>query len=1018
MLLLLWAGLQKTFGQAPFTGGSSGGAAGLNLTSSSCTILPASPFAGGVGSTAFQNKLVVSNCVSSFPTAFAGGIADGAGNNTLIVSACASIFISPFSGGTSDGFTNNNLVVSACNSTFISPFAGGIADGFANNSVMVSDCKPVIINPFGGGIADGFANNSVVASDCKSVIINAFGGGIADGFANNAIVVSDCKSVIINAFGGGNADGFANNALVVSDCKSVIINAFGGGNADGFANTALVVSDCKSVIINAFGGGDADGFASNNLIVSGCNSVSVTLFGGGNADGFSSNTLIVSNCPASASSAFFGGAADGFTNTKIAIGILNGSALPATTFACHDGNVLLDLSGNTQPLTYQWELSTDGGNNFAPISNNSPYSGGNTNMLHIQPASISLNGFVYRLAVSYPGCTSGYSSTSALVVGQQPVSRTVIKNPNVPVICPGTPVSSTFTSGSGGTGTVQDNYEFSLNAGSDWNTYTPAGSINTTNAPNGLNIVRVRTWRTATGQGCISSTPQTASWSVAGPGYWTGITSADWNTASNWGCALIPDSLTDVIIPAVQIGNNQPNIYNSPPAYARQLTIETGASVTTYFGFNLQLHGDMVNNGNSSMGIGTVRFGGASPQSIGGANQTAFTFVDVANRSNGMALTLEQDISVSNDFYFSRGMVDLNGYRLNLGSNGKLINETNAGRMVCSQGSGTISLNRTIDAIGTYLNEDLGGVGLSMMTRPSGTLPGNTEIIRHHAPVNVLSNTSIGRYFEIHPAQNNNLNLKLGIGYFEGELNTGAHIEADLIPWRLPDNVSEWEGQFYPLRIERDQATTSQTNWVYLDSVSAFSNWTLSDWNTEPLPVELLVFTAKANYKTKQVDLYWQTATEINNDYFTIQRSKNAVEFEDVFDREGAGNSNTIRTYTGVDPSPHSGVSYYRLKQTDFDGSVAYSDIVAVEFDDPGSQTFNAYINEQQDLKIIYEGIADENVSITLFDATGRKVIAEGFASKKGMNLFSVSNPGLAEAIYIVELKGSTFTASKKLFIR
>jgi hypothetical protein len=473
-----------------------------------------------------------------------------------------------------------------------------------------------------------------------------------------------------------------------------------------------------------------------------------------------------------------------------------------------------------------------------------------------------------------------------------------------------------------------------------------------------------------------------------------------------------------VIIPAVQIGNNQPNIYNSPPAYAKQLTIETGASVTTYFGFNLELHGDFVNNGISSMGIGTVKFGGNRDLRIGGANQTAFTFVDVANRSNGMALTLDQNISVSNELRFTRGMLNLNGKDINLGPTGKLYNETNASRIVSQQGDGTVTLSRNIGSIGSYSNDDLGGIGLSILTKPSGTLPGNTEIIRHHAPVNVLGNTSIGKYFEIHPAENNSLNLKLGLGYFEGELNTGAHIEADLIPWRLPDNASEWEGQFYPSRIERDQSTTSQTNWVYLDSVSAFSGWTLSDWNTEPLPVELLVFDAKANYNTKQVDLYWQTASEINNHYFTVQRSTNAVEFEDVFDKEGAGNSNTIRTYAGVDPAPFSGVSYYRLKQTDFDGSMAYSDIVAVQFDDLGSQTFNAYINEHHDLKIIYEGIADENVSINLFDATGRKVIAEGFASKKGMNLFSLSNPGLAEAIYIVELKGSTFTASKKLFIR
>ena len=983
---------QPVFGQSPFSGGSAGGAASINLTTSNCSSQPASPFAGGAGSTAFQSKLVVSNCLALLPTAFVGGSADGFSNQSLIVSACSPTSASAFGGGNGDGFSNTALTVSACNSTFSTAFGGGQADGFANSAVIVSDCKSNLISPYGGGIADGFGNNAVVASDCKSVIINAFGGGIADGFANNAIVVSDCKSVIINAFGGGNADGFANNAIVVSDCKSVIINAFGGGDADGFASNNLIVSDCKSVYVNLFGGGDADGF--------------------------SSNTLIVSSCPASASSAFFGGAADGFSNGTQKLGGLSGNILPDLTNACLNGQVLIGLPVYSPSISYQWELSSDGGVNFAPLSNGNPYSGVNTDTLRISSASVGLHGNAYRVMVGYPGCATGFSPASTLNIGQQPVSPTVIKNPNVPVICPGTNVSATFNAGSGGTGTVQDNYEFSLNSGSDWNTYTPASSINTTGAPNGLNVIRVRSWRTASGQGCISSDPQTASWSVAGPGYWTGITSADWNTDSNWGCLIIPDTLTDVIIPTVQIGNNQPNIFNFPPAYARQLTIETGASVTTYSGFNLELHGDFVNNGISSMGIGTVKFGGNSELHIGGDNQTSFTFVDVANRSNGMALTLDQNITVTNEFKFSRGMVNLNGKQINLGSTGKLFNETNASRIVSLQGDGTVALSRNIGSIGTYSNDDLGGVGLSMLTKPSGTLPGNTEIIRHHVPVNVGVYNSIAKFFEIHPTENNSLFIKLGLGYFDGELNTGEHIEENLIPWRLPDNASAWEGQFYPLRIERDQATTSQTNWVYLDSVNAFSNWTLSDWNTEPLPVELLVFDAKANYNTKQVDLYWQTASEINNHYFTVERSKNAVDFEHVFDKEGAGNSNTIITYAGVDPAPFSGVSYYRLKQTDFDGSMAYSNIVAVLFDDPGSQTFNAYINEHRDLKIIYGGIADENVSIALFDASGRKVIAQGFASKKGMNLFSVSNPGLADGIYIVHLKGSTFTATKKLFIR
>ena len=99
-----------------------------------------------------------------------------------------------------------------------------------------------------------------------------------------------------------------------------------------------------------------------------------------------------------------------------------------------------------------------------------------------------------------------------------------------------------------------------------------------------------------------------------------------------------------------------------------------------------------------------------------------------------------------------------------------------------------------------------------------------------------------------------------------------------------------------------------------------------------PLPIDLLSFTAALNER-REVDLVWVTASEINNDYFTVERSQDLIHYETVTTRDGAGNSNQPITYTDVDPRPYSGISYYRLKQTDFDGSYTYSAPVSVSLD-------------------------------------------------------------------------------------
>lgn len=100
---------------------------------------------------------------------------------------------------------------------------------------------------------------------------------------------------------------------------------------------------------------------------------------------------------------------------------------------------------------------------------------------------------------------------------------------------------------------------------------------------------------------------------------------------------------------------------------------------------------------------------------------------------------------------------------------------------------------------------------------------------------------------------------------------------------------------------------------------------------SNPLPITLLSFIAVYNPDENTVDLTWYTAAEINNDYFTIERSHDGLEFSPIGYRAGAGYSNTLLRYDFEDEQPLPGISYYRLKQTDFDGTFDYSPIVAVQ---------------------------------------------------------------------------------------
>ena len=145
-----------------------------------------------------------------------------------------------------------------------------------------------------------------------------------------------------------------------------------------------------------------------------------------------------------------------------------------------------------------------------------------------------------------------------------------------------------------------------------------------------------------------------------------------------------------------------------------------------------------------------------------------------------------------------------------------------------------------------------------------------------------------------------------------------------------------------------------------------------------PVPIELLNF--NANQLGKQVKLDWQTATEINNDFFLIERTADGINFETIDTIGGAGNSiHTLSSFT-FDEVPLKGVSYYHLKQVDFNGDFSFSQLRSVNFD--GSEIIldsypNPSFGEDIDITLSgFDGTADM-LHIAIYDGLSRLIYQE-----------------------------------------
>jgi hypothetical protein len=175
---------------------------------------------------------------------------------------------------------------------------------------------------------------------------------------------------------------------------------------------------------------------------------------------------------------------------------------------------------------------------------------------------------------------------------------------------------------------------------------------------------------------------------------------------------------------------------------------------------------------------------------------------------------------------------------------------------------------------------------------------------------------------------------------------------------------------------------------------------------SNPLPVELFSFTAEKN--NESVILNWTSVSERNNKKYIIERSSDLNDWKAIGEVEGAGNSSTVAEYNFIDHSPLNGISYYRLRQVDIDGTVAYSNAVTIQ---SGSNSTSIAPNPFEESFVVYCDFRG-NVNLRIFDMMGRIVYdVKKECSDGTMNI----QPQLSSGTYLVTIQSDTFMDQQKI---
>lgn len=469
-------------------------------------------------------------------------------------------------------------------------------------------------------------------------------------------------------------------------------------------------------------------------------------------------------------------------------------------------------------------------------------------------------------------------------------------------------------------------------------------------------------------------------------------------------------------------------------------------------GNSMNIAGNWTNNGTFTHGNNLVTLDGIN-QTIGGAVATTFYNLTTNNTST----TLNINTTVKNVLALTKGAIDLNQKTLIIDNpsptaisrtNGYILSDN-----IDQDFNSKLQWNIGTSATGEYiypfgknaftyipfkLNVTTPGVGnVSVSTYPTGGTNG-TEIFnnRPHIITNLIGSDNfleniyramhmVRRFWYINKSESNGT---ADLTFYWSKTSEDPISLFNTINFqRYSETIHHWDlpqlGQIFNIDL------SLLTEHVIVPNVTNFSPWSGSSADN-PLPITLLYF--NGDCKDSIVELNWATASEINNDYFTIEYT-NSLNDEDVMWTpigivNGAGNSNTMQTYQFIDKpilrDINAEIIYYRLKQTDYNGNYEYFSSIYVDcrIDNYiNTEIINAYCEQKNNCNVVtvlFKMPGEINYTIKLYNVFGQLLATTKGISNEGENITQLYiNEPLKESVYIVILHDNFQLKTKKVLL-
>ncbi len=180
---------------------------------------------------------------------------------------------------------------------------------------------------------------------------------------------------------------------------------------------------------------------------------------------------------------------------------------------------------------------------------------------------------------------------------------------------------------------------------------------------------------------------------------------------------------------------------------------------------------------------------------------------------------------------------------------------------------------------------------------------------------------------------------------------------------------------------------------------------------TVGLPIQLVSFSA-AN-SNDAVQLEWTTASEIDNNYFTLSRSTDGTDFTVIDNVKGSGKSSAAHSYTYTDLGAETGTNYYKLQQTDYDGTITTVGIAVANVTSLATHAEVFPNPVKNNCFVAFTDAVQENMQVTVYDYMGREVATMNVQTNKGKNVIELNTSALAAGMYFVTIpvNGSSLKA-------